>query len=157
MTILKTLIPEIVSFGRLLGQTGSFVQKLLDKDALSAVMKYVDSDSESVARSALVCVSHLVTRKWAAFYITIYEQVFLIFQTKYTWNLSRIVTKTNKVIVRPVKTQISLDGCPCWFESLLGAHATLLVLSRGGSHEIWVFSQFSKVQSLTWWGCIQNL
>ena len=58
--------------------------------------------------------------------------------------------KTNKMTVRPAKTQISLGtqaffmrtvktlirlgGCPGWSESSLGAHATLLVLSWGGSY-----------------------
>ena len=36
--------------------------------------------------------------------------------------------------MRTAKTLIRLGGCPGWSESLLGAHATLLVLSRGGSY-----------------------
>ena len=35
--------------------------------------------------------------------------------------------------MRTAKTLIRLGGCPGWSESLPGAHATLLVLSRGGS------------------------
>ena len=38
--------------------------------------------------------------------------------------------KTNKMTLRPAKTRISLDGCPGWSESLLGAHAILLVTRR---------------------------
>ena len=34
------------------------------------------------------------------------------------------------------KTLMRLGGCPGWFESLLGAHHILLVLSRGGSFMI---------------------
>ena len=34
--------------------------------------------------------------------------------------------------MRTAKTLIRLGGCPGWSESSLGAHATLLVLSRGG-------------------------
>ena len=34
---------------------------------------------------------------------------------------------------RKAKTQIRLGGCPGWSESSLGAHAILVVLSRGGS------------------------
>ena len=34
------------------------------------------------------------------------------------------------------KTLIRLGGCPGWSESSLGAHAILLVLSRGGSNDI---------------------
>ena len=55
--------------------------------------------------------------------------------------------KTNKMTVRPAKTQISLGirpvwskssladsiRCPGWSESSLAAHAILLVLSWGGS------------------------
>ena len=37
-------------------------------------------------------------------------------------------------------TLIRLGGCPGWSESLLGAHAILLVLSRGGSSVILTFS-----------------
>ena len=42
--------------------------------------------------------------------------------------------KTNKMNVRPAKTQISLGGCPGGSEYSLGAHAILLVLSYGGSY-----------------------
>ena len=35
--------------------------------------------------------------------------------------------------MRTVKSLIRLGGCPGWSESSLGAHATLLVLSRSGS------------------------
>ena len=61
--------------------------------------------------------------------------------------------KTNKMTLRPAKTQISLgirpvwsvfavrmkqawvlSGCPDWSESSLGAHTILLVLSLGGSY-----------------------
>ena len=35
--------------------------------------------------------------------------------------------------MRTAKTLIRLGGCPGWSESLLGAHAIMLVLSRGGS------------------------
>ena len=34
----------------------------------------------------------------------------------------------------PAKTLIRLGGCPGWSQSSLGAHATLLVLSWGGSY-----------------------
>ena len=74
--------------------------------------------------------------------------------------------KTNKMTMRPGKTQISLDirpvwsesslcaqwlakdpsflhvdsRCPGWSESLLGAHAILLVLSWGGSGTVMILS-----------------
>ena len=38
--------------------------------------------------------------------------------------------------MRTAKTLIRLGGCPGWSESLLGAHAVLLVLSWGGSFEL---------------------
>ena len=34
---------------------------------------------------------------------------------------------------------IRLNGCPGWFESLLGAHAISLVLSCAGPHYFWLF------------------
>ena len=37
--------------------------------------------------------------------------------------------------MRTAKTLIRLGGCPGWSESLLGAHAILLVLSWGGSND----------------------
>ena len=37
--------------------------------------------------------------------------------------------------MRTAKTLIRLGGCPGWSESLLGAHAILLVLSWGGSFD----------------------
>ena len=37
--------------------------------------------------------------------------------------------------MRTAKILIRLGGCPGWSESSLGAHAALLVLSRGGSYE----------------------
>ena len=51
-------------FSRLLGQTGRCVQKLLDKNAISAVMKYVDSDSEAVTKSAIACIAGLVSIRY---------------------------------------------------------------------------------------------
>ena len=41
--------------------------------------------------------------------------------------------------MRTVKTLIRLGGCPGWSESSLGAHASLLVLSWGGSYilKVW--------------------
>ena len=36
--------------------------------------------------------------------------------------------------MRTAKTLFRLGGCPGWSESSLGAHATLLVLSQGGSN-----------------------
>ena len=50
----------------------------------------------------------------------------------------------------PVKTLIRLGRCPGWFESSLGAHAILLVLSRGGSFSVlgrnpdWSFSEVDR-------------
>ena len=48
--------------------------------------------------------------------------------------------------MQTAKTLIRLGGCPGWSESSLGSHATLLVLSWGGSfsmsplkHRLWVF------------------
>ena len=35
--------------------------------------------------------------------------------------------------MRTAKSLIRLGGCPCWSESSMGAHSTLLVLSWGGS------------------------
>ena len=79
------------------------------------------------------------------------------YKAKATWstycnNLSRNTTKPTKWSMRPAEPQISLGirpvwsesslcaqwvgkGCPCWLESSLGAHAALLVLSWGGSHQ----------------------
>ena len=37
-------------------------------------------------------------------------------------------------IERTAKTLIRLGGCPGWSESSLGAHVSMLVLSRGGSY-----------------------
>ena len=41
--------------------------------------------------------------------------------------------RTQGFFMRTVKTLIRLGGCPGWSETLLGAHAILLVLSWGGS------------------------
>ena len=41
--------------------------------------------------------------------------------------------RTRAFFMRTSKTLIRLGGCPGWSESLLGAHAILLVLSWGGS------------------------
>ena len=41
--------------------------------------------------------------------------------------------------MRTVKTLIRLGGCPGWSESSLGAHASLLVLSRGGLYVLKVW------------------
>ena len=41
--------------------------------------------------------------------------------------------RTQGFFMRTTKTLIKLGGCPGWFESSLGAHAILLVLSGGGS------------------------
>ena len=40
--------------------------------------------------------------------------------------------RTQSVFIRTAKTLIRLGECPGWSESLLGAHAILLVLSWGG-------------------------
>ena len=44
--------------------------------------------------------------------------------------------------MRSAKTLIRLGGCPGWSESSLGAHATLLVLSWGGSINVLYGSNF---------------
>ena len=49
--------------------------------------------------------------------------------------------KTNKVSVRPAKTQISLGVCPVWWESSLSAWRKLGSLATHWLHsEIWVFT-----------------
>ena len=49
-----------------------------------------------------------------------------------------------------VKTLIRLGGCPGWSESSLGAHATLLVLSRGGSCYIGLILAYKIARSWVW-------
>ena len=44
--------------------------------------------------------------------------------------------RTRAFFMRTAKILIRLGGCPGWFESSLGAHAILLVLSRGGLFEL---------------------
>ena len=44
--------------------------------------------------------------------------------------------RTHAFFMRTAKTLIRLGGCPGWSESSLGAHATLLVLSWGGSYNV---------------------
>ena len=45
--------------------------------------------------------------------------------------------KTQAFFMRTAKTLIRLGGCTSWAESSMGAHAILLVLSRGGSNRYW--------------------
>ena len=70
-------------------------------------------------------------------------------------------------VLHTAKTLIRLGGCPCWSETLLGAHAILLVLSWGGSYHwetfccsfcpvFWMISP-SETVPLIWfftWLCI---
>ena len=44
--------------------------------------------------------------------------------------------RTQALFMRTANTLIRLGGCPGWSESSLGAHAILLVLSRGGSNHL---------------------
>ena len=46
-------------------------------------------------------------------------------------------------IERTAKTLIRLGGCPGWSESSQGAHASLLVLSRCGSNELFYNTEHS--------------
>ena len=56
--------------------------------------------------------------------------------------------KTNKVAVRPAKTQISLGICPVWSESSLSAWRMLRSLAR----LIWVFAGRTVILLVLSWG-----
>ena len=55
---------------------------------------------------------------------------------EYQNNWLTIEQLTKAFFMRTAKTLIRPGGCPGWSESSLGAHAILLVLSRGGSIHI---------------------
>ena len=56
-----------------------------------------------------------------------------------------------QAFMRTAKTLIRLGGCPGWSESSLGAHAILLVLSSGGSNQLFtpLFYQQLHVHHVT--------
>ena len=54
-------------------------------------------------------------------------RVFAVHMKK-AWVLSYPLSEQRRLLIR-------LGGCPCWSESLLGAHAILFVLSRCGSYD----------------------
>ena len=56
--------------------------------------------------------------------------------------------RTQAFFMRTVKTLIRLGGCPGWSESLLGAHAILLILSWGSSFFILTGPCFQWTSSL---------